>query len=320
MQLSTQQSMANDFYKESNGPKVSIVSRSKAPNGVELVTYQLSYWRAIHSELMTHRMLSRSASSSRAEPTGSASDKLVANPTIPLYWGLAQKGMQADDRLKNGSEIRAARGLWLDTMNRCVKNAKELVSLLGIHKQNSNRLLEPFSAIDVIVSATDWDNFFALRCHPAAEPHLRIMAWRMADLMYCGQPANEVPMGGWHLPYVTDGEKASLTLDQQRACSVARCARVSYRNHDGSAPDVGKDLDLFDRLRNESGSDLEPGHWSPFEHQATPLESAQDRSGNYRGWRQYRSLFARQTMGFNYQKAVDAGWRESAYECLSDQF
>jgi len=57
MQLSTQQSMANDFYKESNGPKVSIVSRSKAPNGVELVTYQLSYWRAIHSELMTHRML-----------------------------------------------------------------------------------------------------------------------------------------------------------------------------------------------------------------------------------------------------------------------
>lgn len=312
------QSFDPQAYKHSLGPRASIVKKSIAPNGVTLTTFQLSYWRAIHAELMTHRMLSRNASSSRAEPVSSAIRRVMEDPAIPVYWGLAQKGMQADQRLRDHGEIKAAKALWLSAMRKCADTAGELASLLGLHKQNPNRLVEPFSAIDVIVSATDWDNFFALRCHPAAEPHIRILAWRMADLMYKGPPADRLEMGEWHLPYVSDQERTSLDLDTQKACSVARCARVSYRNHDGSEPSVEKDLDLFLRLKNEQGSELEPGHWSPFEHQATPLPNASDRSGNYRGWKQLRSEFPRQTMPFDYEKAVAAGWRDLAYECLSD--
>ena len=33
------------------------------------------------------------------------------------------------------------------------------------------------------------------------------------------------------------------------------------------------------------------GHWSPTEHVATPLDDPNERSANFRGWRQYRKFF-----------------------------
>jgi hypothetical protein len=63
--------------------------------------------------------------------------------------------------------------------------------------------------------------------------------------------------------------------------SVARCARVSYLNFEGKI-DNEKDYDLHDRLMNE-------GHWSPFEHCATPT-SSDTYSGNFLGWLQYRKF------------------------------
>ena len=53
-------------------------------------------------------------------------------------------------------------------MDGAVQSAKNL-SEFGLTKQIVNRLLEPFMWHTVIVTATDYENFFALRAHEAAE-------------------------------------------------------------------------------------------------------------------------------------------------------
>ena len=53
--------------------------------------------------------------------------------------------------------------------------------------------------------------------------------------------------------------------------SVARCARVSYMNHDGSKPDIQKDFDLHDKLVV-----MKPAHASPAEHQAQVTNAPKD--------------------------------------------
>jgi hypothetical protein len=65
--------------------------------------------------------------------------------------------------------------------------------------------------------------------------------------------------------------------------ACARCARVSYLTHDGKR-EVSADLDLADKLQAS-------GHMSPFEHAAKAVE-ADHRSGNFRGWMQYRKTLA----------------------------
>ena len=88
----------------------------------------------------------------------------------------------------------------------------------------------------------------------------------------------------WHLPYISEEEKSKIYVHELRQLSVARCARVSYLNHDGERNPF-KDFDLYNRLK-------ENGHWSAFEHVATPLHDVSQMSGNFRGWKQFRKTFA----------------------------
>lgn len=289
-----------------------IVEDSISEGGARLTTMQLRYPRWIHSEVMTHRVFSRNASSSRAIPTKKMLESIEADPAEPLFWGLNEPGMQSRKELTDQSTLKAAKALWLHPMRVCIRAATDLAELCGLHKQLINRAVEPWMHIDVIISSTDFDNFFALRCHPDAEPTIQVLAWEMADLYYAAKPA-VVAVGGWHLPYVKPEERESLPLEAQKVCSVARCARVSYRTHDGANPSVEKDTELYNRLLGglDKGGG-EPGHLSPFEHQATPLVDASERSGNFTGWQQYRKQIPGEIMKFDYQAAVEKGWRDLA--------
>ena len=159
---------------------------------------------------------------------------------------------------------------WVGMSREAVKSAEEL-NQLGLHKQIVNRVLEPFQWIKVIVTATEWDNFFKLRLHPDAQPEIQELARCMQEAMNNSIPEVLQP-GEWHLPYVENdsvltmscyGKKEHLLQDMIK-CSVARCARVSYLNHNNSSPNVAKDVELADQL-------LAAGHMSPFEHQGTPM-------------------------------------------------
>jgi thymidylate synthase ThyX len=252
----------------------------------DLVTLQLRYPRFIHAEFMTHRVFSRNASSSRAIPVERMIEDVIADPAMPVAWGSNKPGMQAGEELPHWAVVKDC---WLDARDAAVTRAYEMMNL-GAHKQIVNRILEPFAHISVIVTATDWGNFFALRCHPDADPTIRALAEAMRDAIAESEPET-LQVGDWHLPYIKDIEFCNAPENEAVASnlnlamvSAARCARVSYLNHDGSQPDIGKDLALADKL-------LASKHMSPFEHQAR-LSGDEGTAlwGNLRGWDQFRKM------------------------------
>lgn len=244
-----------------------------------ITTFQLKYPRLIHSEFMTHRVFSRNASSSRAIPVMKLLKEIWNDPAMPVYWGENQSGMQAKAEL-SGWKRKAAEALWRGASKVACAFAYGMVKV-GLHKQLANRVCEPWQHISVIVTATDWDNFFALRDHPDAQPEIRELAHKMRGAYYLSRPVY-LADGQWHLPYVSDEEKVKLPLFLLKKLSAARCARVSYLTHDGLTPNIDKDIQLHDRLVAS-----EPIHASPVEHQATP--SGDDLyHKNFCGFIQYR--------------------------------
>jgi hypothetical protein len=233
-------------------------------------------------------MFSRNAASSRAIPINTMIKNILADPVFPTYWGMNKAGMQASEEIDEDYQL-IARGRIEDHLNTSVELAKSLSDLyrveedgkivkIGLHKQIVNRYLEPWMWITVIVSATEWDNFFHLRCHPDAQPEIQKIAYMMEELYHTHAPTERT----LHLPLIYE-EDQTLSIAHLKMVSVGRCARVSYLTHDGRR-DPTADIELCTRL-------IESGHWSPFEHVAVAAGSPDQWSGNLRGWNQYRKEF-----------------------------
>lgn len=256
-----------------------ILADSIGPSGRRLTTFEVTYPRFVHAELMTHREFSRNSASSRAIPVEKMISRILVDPVLPVWWGKNQSGMQAREELA-GDDLETARRKWLAARDSALEYARELLRL-DVHKQIVNRVLEPWMWITVIVSATQLSNFFALRCHPDAQPEIARAAYLMRDAHEASRP-REVPLYGWHLPLVHDPEELrgeGFNGEEIAMISCGRCARVSYLTHDGKR-DPHADLALATRL-------IDSGHMSPFEHAARAL-GVDERVGNFRGWMQLR--------------------------------
>lgn len=262
----------DDFH-----PSARVIADSISLWGHRLVTMEVVIHRFVLSEFNTHRSLSRNSASSRAVPVRTMIDAVTNTPAIPLEWPAEQRGMQGGDQI---TDPGVAREVWLNARDAALLRAEALVAL-GVHKSVVNRLLEPFMAHTVIVSATDWDGFWAQRCSPLAQPEIRAAAHAMRQAYDASTPA-KLDVGEWHLPYISDDDRAVTSLVNLRRISVARCARVSYLTHDNTrAHDL--DLDLYTRLIT-----ADPPHASPLEHVAAPVDTAT--RGNFTGWVQLRHI------------------------------
>jgi len=256
-----------------------IIKDSISKAGKRLTTMEITFPRIVLSEFNTHRVFSRNSASSRAIPIRKMMDRVLTDPFIPARFPKNDKGMQPNGYFEPGdSEYEIAHNIWLGARNAAIGFCERLDEN-KVHKQIANRLLEPFMWHTVIVTATEWANFFKLRTHTDAQEQIKIIA----DMMYeayhsqTQQPQELDYFGQWHTPYVEDDEMPHGTIRNQ--VSVARCARVSYLTHDGKR-DIDKDIELFYRLETSN-------HWSPFEHVAKP-ETAVYQSGNFIGWHQLR--------------------------------
>jgi thymidylate synthase ThyX len=303
-----------------------VIADSISPEGKRLTTIVAQYPRFIHAELMTHRAFSRNASSSRAVPVKKALERIKLSPARPTYWGRNQAGMQA--REQHEAPISFAQHAYADPQtysapelwhqaSEYMCNIAACFAEAGYHKQTVNRLTEPFQHIQVLISATEWDNFFALRNHPDAQPEMQELAAELKKARDDSSPT-KLYEGAWHLPFIDpetmisayESHKAESTglidnddafLEMLRMISAARCARVSYYLNERNSRDdmitrIYKDLELAMRLSQAS-----PMHASPFEHQATPFMASRLKrawmayrgipsgENNFRGWRQYRS-------------------------------
>lgn len=301
-----------------------------AITGKRITTFEIDYPRFVHSEILTHRLFSRNAASSRAIPVSAMLDLVKTKPAMPIHWGANQPGMQAkeecnalvtiedlvehdtpsDVELFELHNVEVGReGAWQEAANAACLFALHF-SEAGYHKQIVNRLLEPFQMMKTVVTATEWDNFFHLRLHPDAQPEIAELARVMYEALQQSSPVVLHP-GEWHVPYVNFdvisrgyfislGQSDSqqwLTEDEATKISASCCAQVSYRKSDDS---LEKALTVYDRLVNSK-----PVHASPFEHQSTPMPQDVDfdttgvtafhntlgfMSGNFSGWLQHRQL------------------------------
>jgi thymidylate synthase ThyX len=285
-----------------------IIEDSISFEGKRITTFQLLYPRFIHAELMTHRVFSRNASSSRAIPVKKMLEMVRTEPAMPIHWGKNQPGMQANEQLSPEDRYKAE-VLWREAAQKASSVAERMVEL-GLHKQVANRILEPFQHISVVLTATELDNWFELRAHKDAQPEIHELALQMRAALLGSNP-KLLDLDEWHLPYVTQDERNDGYFKDKpellRKISAARCCRVSYLKHDGTAASVQDDLDLCNKLAGSV-----PIHASPFEHQATPDQKVEsvvtERSGdtdliidwqkphlhgNLVGWIQYRKLIER---------------------------
>ena len=290
-----------------------ILASKNSITGVNLYTFVLTYPRVILAEVNTHRMLSRNTASSRAIPSKKQRDRVLNEPFVPISIGANQKGMQAGAELA-GWRRTVAIGTWKLARYPMVM-ASWILDKVGAHKQVVNRIVEPWTWTQQIVTCTDLKNVFKLRNHKDAEPHFQELArqmqkqveyadWALGIMARGKNPTNfNLPTGmsyegtgslqvlrpgEWHLPFIDSGDSAST--DTLKKVSTARCARVSYYlPESGKRSVIERDVELCDRLSSS-------GHWSPFEHVATPI--AEDiYVGNFRSWNQYRKEYAEEHGG-----------------------
>lgn len=293
-----------------------VIEDSVGVDAPRLTTFQLRYPRFIHAELMTHRVFSRNASSSRAIPVKKLIADIVRDTAMPMYWGSNKPGMQAGEEIND--KVCVAEGewiadtgvwdstpiyktreeAWMHARDNAIKMA-EAFDAAGYHKQIVNRLLEPFSHINTLVTSTDWANWNGLRDHPDAQPEIRVLAKAMIEAKSNSAPALRIhevsKTSAWHLPYMSTEEREKETVLTLARASAARCARVSYLTHDMKQPNIKDDLKLYSQLMEGVIK-----HASPTEHQAKadlfgrlvndkiPLYTQPYYHGNFRGWIQFR--------------------------------
>lgn len=260
-------------------PNAQVIADSVSEDGVRLTTIEATMHRFVLAEFNTHRAFSRNSASSRAIPVEKQIGKILGDPAWPIEYGSNQPGMQAGEQIPDRDKIIADQ-IWDEAKQAAIDYALQL-NALGVHKQIVNRLIEPFMWHTVIVSSTEWENFFSQRCSPLAQPEIRKVAEAIREAYRQSDP-KMLSASQWHTPYIQVEEK-DLELDDRKKISAARCARVSYLTHDG-VRDIEKDLELFDRLVS-----ADPPHWSPLEHVARPISIKDDPPvGNFQWWQQLR--------------------------------
>ena len=260
------------FFNRETSIKATVICDSISEQSVRLTTFEIEYPRIVMSEFNTMRAISKNSSSSRAIPVSKMLEHTQNINLKPIYFGSKKSGMQAGDEL-DGNDLINAKLFWESALFDAVTWATELDEL-GVAKEVTNRLVEPFQLVKVVCTATDWDNFFNLRLHPDSDPNICMLAYKMYQAMQESEPV-ELKAGEWHLPFVNIGWNGKgemcyadedfnfVELEQAIKLSAASCASVSYRTEGMTLEKADK---IFDMLIK-----AEVVHSSPLEHCATPV-------------------------------------------------
>jgi len=274
-----------------------------------ITTLILEYPRIIHSELMTHRLFSRNASSSRAIPVSKVIEQVKNNPAMPVRFGKNRAGMQDSGEYENSEGLKQ---LWIESSKLACSTAI-VMNDMKAHKQVINRILEPYQFIRVCLTSTNFANWFYLRNHTDADPTIHALAETMQEVMNASK-ARKLFEGHWHVPFVEDyidftGEQvfkdescSVISLQEALIISSSCAAQTSYRKLDTS---LEKATDIYKKL-----IESKPCHASPVEHQAKVIgdklndprgyfniegithidKNMMPWSANFHGWIQHRQL------------------------------
>lgn len=245
-------------------------------NGHRITTFEVDIWKLLLAQLNTHGLLARSAASSRAIPAKKLRAFISANPFVPIFTK-EQAGMVGGEL--GPMESDAARKVWLESLASQLDYAEQL-SALGVHKEVANRLLEPYMRTKVVITATEWRNFIALRGGKGAQSEWSEITAGIREGLETSKPRKSQR----HAPFVPvkdENELAWLEIGYVLKVSAARCSRTSFMLDQRPEKTISDELALADSLAAE-------GHWSPFDH---PAIAAAGKHGRFVGWKSFRSTF-----------------------------
>ena len=270
---------------------VKILAKSRNTlTGNIITTFELSRFpKFLLAQLGTHRRLSKSAESSRARSTKSVIQQVLDDPYVPA-WTRNKPGMSGESDYLD-YEIDRLNDRQLNLRDNVVNFVQSLAKQYNPHKQNLNRFLEPWMRVSVIVTGTEWNNFFELRTHHTCQDDFRNYAIDMENI-YNATPSNDLTYGNWHLPY----------RDLSIQCNVAKVASVSYANHNKEKT-MSQLCDLHDQLWADK-------HLVPFEHCATPVVSGELVGENPEKNNDFRVL---DVFNFTDQSCRSPGFESSEY-------
>jgi thymidylate synthase ThyX len=248
--------------QDQTGPYEAKVVADSIAHGVRLTTLMVTFPRFVLAEFNTHRMFSRNSASSRAIPVKKRIAQIEADPYVPLAFGKKKRGMQAGEPLEE-QYAKLAEKEWRDAVAAAV-NFATLIEAAGVHKQWANRVIETYAWHTVIVTATEWANWDALRISEFAQPEICKAAEAMKAAREASTPRH-LSVGQWHLPFVDRDQHGffvegdDFPIGDLIKLSVSRCAAVSFMRH--LDHDVVKDISRYEKLFTAK-------HMSPFEHAA----------------------------------------------------
>lgn len=203
----------------SNKITATIVADSTSPTKDRLTTFVLVFPRIILAEFNTHRAFSRNSASSRAIPFKKMVESIEENPFIPIAWQKDHKGMQGTEYITSKDDIEDCISVWLKARNNAIKQSICLNGAEGfeaVTKQLCNRLLEPFMWHTVICTATEWDNFFNLRC-----PEY-VVNWYPKDRPEALEPSQAIFKSRKDAIARTEGECDGWTEKDWRECNISQ--------------------------------------------------------------------------------------------------
>lgn len=231
--------------------------------------------RIVLAELNTHRAFARNSASSRAIPAKTMRERVLSDPYIPWRWPVNGKGMSPKAYRDNWPWVKF---LWLTALF-FASLLHRALSRVGVHKEVVNRLLEPWMWTEVLITATEWQNFLLQRAHPAAQDPIRAAAECVQGLLDQHVPTER----RFHIPYVQDTGSGRVVV--QMLASARRCRRVSYLKQ-------GVEVSMLEDAREGlSGLKEDPPHLSPYEHIAAASDGR--RHANFDGWMSLRWSFER---------------------------
>jgi hypothetical protein len=268
-----------------------VLADNITPVGVRCTTLIATLPRPYLAELNTHRLisrdgyeqeLSRNSASSRAIPTEKNIDNVRQYPYVPETFHARVKGMGVGQELDPEKQEQARRA-WMRGMNYATVTA-DILNEIGIDKSRSNRVIEPYMWHTVILTATEWENFLALRCPDGdtwdpefpAQPEMQMFAICVRNAIN-GSTPKLLEEGSWAMPYFDWDEESELlrgllgglqvpineVINGALLVSARRVARVSFEKQD----DIEDIMVSYDK-----GIVLaQMAHYSPMEHQVRPI-------------------------------------------------